>query len=235
MAFRFKKFEIIQEKSAMKVGTDGVLLGAWADYDNPKQILDIGTGTGLIALMLAQRFSNATITAIEIDKPAGDEAKNNFSNSEWNNRLKLINIDFLKWEEPDKFDLLVCNPPYFTNDLQSPDKQRAIARSGTASGTSILCKAIDFMHQNSQVCFIIPANQLDTYLQKAESIGLKKLKTLFIKPTLSKPANRVMVSFGFCIKTNNHLKEDYLIIEEGGRHQYSEEYKMLTRDFYIAM
>jgi tRNA1Val (adenine37-N6)-methyltransferase len=235
MAFRFKKFEIIQQKSAMKVGTDGVLLGAWADYDNPNRILDIGAGTGLIALMLAQRFSNATITAIEIDKLASIEANTNFSNSEWENRLNLINIDFLKWEGPEKFDLLVCNPPYFTNDLHSHDKQRAIARSGTTSGTSILGKAVNFMHQNSEVSFIIPANQLDTYLQKAETVGLKKLKILFIKPTPSKPANRVMVSFGFCAKINNHLNDDYLIIEEGGRHQYSEEYKILTRDFYIAM
>jgi tRNA1Val (adenine37-N6)-methyltransferase len=235
MPFRFKKFEIIQKNSAMKVGTDGVLLGAWADFIKPNTILDIGTGTGLIALMLAQRFNNATITALEIDKIACAEADLNFSNSAWNNRLKTVNVDFFKWEGKEKFDLLVCNPPFFANDLKSPDKQRAMARSGTKSGILFLSKVVEFMHEKSQVNLIIPADQFDDYVQKAETLGLYKLKSLYIIPTPSKPPKRVLLSFGFNSKNQDNIKKNYLIIEKGSRHQYSEEYKSLTKEFYLNL
>jgi len=233
MVFRFKKFEVIQQHSAMKVGTDGVLLGAWADFPNPSSILDIGAGTGLISLMLAQRFKDAKIKAIEFDIKASSEAKQNFVNSEWNDRLEIINTDFFKWGETLKFDMLVCNPPYFVNDLPSPDKQRAMARSGTQAKKTFLGKAKEFMHLNSQVSFIIPTKQLTGYLQEAESIGLDPIKTLFVKPIGSKPPGRVLISFALRGKNGIKSTEDTLIIEEGGRHCYSKEYKKLTKDFYL--
>lgn len=233
MRFRFKKFDIIHENSAMKVGTDGVLLGAWADYPNPKTILDIGTGTGLIALMLAQRFNKAVITALEIDRDSAQEAKQNFVNSKWNDRIQINETDFFKYDESNKFDLLVCNPPFFRFDLRSPDKKRAMARNGSKSGKSFLEKASFLMHENSQVSFIIPNNLLEDYLRVAKLCGMHKLRTLFIKPTELKPPNRVLVTFGFRKENDCDLADNYLIIEVGGRHKYSNEYKNLTKDFYL--
>ena len=129
--------------------------------------------------------------------------------------------------------MLVCNPPYFANDLSSPNKQRALARSGAQSRKTFISRATAFMHQNSQVIFIIPADQFNGYLQEAEAWGLHPTKTLFVKPTESKPPNRVLVSFGFRAKTKSKSKHDILIVEEGGRHNYSNEYKKLTQDFYL--
>ena len=123
--FKFKQFTIHQDKCAMKVGTDGVLLGAWAECANAKGILDIGTGTGLIALMIAQR-SNAKIDAVEIDETASKQAKENIKKSLWNDRIEILNISFQDFSKStnEKYDLIVSNPPYFQNSLYAPDEKR---------------------------------------------------------------------------------------------------------------
>src|SRR5574344_2567439 len=125
--FRFKQFSVFQERCAMKVGTDGVLLGAWAKVDAANRILDIGTGTGLVALMLAQR-STAMITAVEIDEEAAIQAEENFCQSPWANRFEVVNSDITSYETDALFDVIVSNPPYFVDSLQCPDGQRSLAR-----------------------------------------------------------------------------------------------------------
>ena len=122
--FRFKHFSIAQDKCAMKVGTDGTLLGAWAKANKPQQILDIGTGTGLIAMMMAQRFENANIKALEIDMDASQQAAENFQNTKWSNRLFLEHISFQEFQHTASFDLIVSNPPYFENNLKNRDKKQ---------------------------------------------------------------------------------------------------------------
>ena len=230
--FHFKHFSIIQKNAAMKIGTDGVLLGAWSEYTDPKSILDIGTGTGLIALMLSQRFDKSKVTAVEIDKIAAKEAKLNFDKSAWKDRLSILNMDFFKMSNAIKYDMLVCNPPYFKSDQRSPDKKRALARNGIFSAPTFLSKANSLMHKKSQISFIIPADQLDFYDVEAQSLGLKRLKSLFVKPTNQKPPNRVLVNY---VKSGAEIpvNDNYLIIEEGERHEYSEDYKDLTKDFYL--
>ena len=127
--FRFKQFGVRHEKSAMKVGTDGVLLGAWTNAENAKKVLDIGTGTGLIALMIAQR-SKALITGIEIDEDAAEEAYENFVSSPWGDRLRVENSDFAVFSNicNEKYDVIVSNPPYFVDSLECPDEKRGKAR-----------------------------------------------------------------------------------------------------------
>ena len=126
--FQFKQFTIQQDQCAMKVGTDGVLLGAWVDLTNKKKCLDVGTGTGLIALMMAQRTAEAHITAVEVDEEAVVQARRNVLNSPWKDRVEMVHCNFLSFQPNQKFDSIVSNPPYFTNNLISPDKQRTLAR-----------------------------------------------------------------------------------------------------------
>ena len=126
--FRFKQFTVYHDRCAMKVGTDGVLLGAWTNLSQSRRILDIGTGTGLIALMMAQRVPEVPITAIDIDAEAVNQANENFSASPWNNRLEAVLQDVCTYTEKNSFDTIVSNPPYFINSLKCPDNQRTTAR-----------------------------------------------------------------------------------------------------------
>ena len=231
--FKFKQFNVIQQKAAMKIGTDGVLLGAWTDYSEPESILDIGTGTGLIALMLSQRFTESNVTAVEIDKAAAIEAKQNFENSVWKDRISILNIDFFEMDSVTKYDMLVCNPPYFKADQRSPDEKRALARNGMFSTPTFLSKARSLMHKKSQISFILPSDQLGLYNNEALANGLQRSQTLFVKPTDQKPPNRVLVTYVVQLGGDIVTDENFLIIEEGGRHKYSEDYRNLTSDFYL--
>src|SRR5690554_2777965 len=129
--FHFKQFAIRQDQCAMKVGTDGVLLGAWAkNEDPPKTILDVGTGTGLVALMLAQRFPDAKITALEIDKNAAEQAIMNAQLSPFKNNVSVVNADYFDWKCNDKFDIVACNPPFYANAHPAKNAERSVARHG---------------------------------------------------------------------------------------------------------
>jgi tRNA1Val (adenine37-N6)-methyltransferase len=231
--FKFKQFTIDQEISAMKVGTDGVLLGAWADCNQAKTILDIGTGTGLIALMLAQR-SNALIDAVEINTPAAKEARSNFNNSKWYKRLNIFNDTFQHFAltQTAQYDLIVSNPPYFTQSKKAQNAERTLARhNDELSIVDLLTGANNLLSQQGLLCFIIPADNYEEYLSQALLNKLFCSKKLWIKPTPEIQEKRVLLEF-------SHLKseceEQTLIIEQYGRHKYSEEYKHLTKDFYLA-
>ena len=126
--FQFKQFTVRHDKCAMKVGTDGVLLGAWAPVQDVKRILDVGAGSGLISLQLAQRNPEAVITSVEIDPAAAAQAQENIQSSPWSNRMEVVCCDFRKYHPEDKFDLIVSNPPYFVDALRCPDNQRCMAR-----------------------------------------------------------------------------------------------------------
>lgn len=232
--FKFKQFTIHQDKCAMKVGTDGVLLGAWAKCDEATTVLDIGTGTGLIALMLAQR-SNAIIDAIEIDTDACLQAKENFKNSSWNNRISLINQSFQDYanETGKKYDLIVSNPPYFQNSLHAPGEQRSTARHNKELELNdILSGASKLLADKGTLSIILPYIEGVLFITHAADEGLYCVRQTNVLPKPKAATKRLLLEFQ---KTKKTFVDQDLIIESGNRHEYSENYKELTRDFYLFL
>ena len=230
--FRFKQFEIAQEQTAMKVGTDGVLLGAWADLTHAKNILDVGTGTGLIALMCAQRKSDATIEALEIDPDAARQADENFNNSKWHQRLNLIQADFNNFTSGKKYDVIISNPPYFDEQSENPDKQRNIARhTAYLSLETLLKKSKELLEENGNIQLILPAGKLSQLQQIIEEEKLFLNKICFVKGHQNAKIKRILVKI---TGMPSKLEEQHLIIEKS-RHVYTDDYIRLTRDFYLKM
>jgi len=229
--FKFKKFTVWQNKCAMKVGTDGVLLGAWANANYPESILDIGTGTGLVALMLAQRF-DAFVTAIEIDEDAYYQATENVRLSPWSNRIQVVHGDFTTYHPAISYDLIVCNPPYFVDSLKSPDDSRTTARHNQSLTYNDLFEGVSLLlKENGTFCLIIPTDVAEQVTITASNFNLYTAKRLNIKTAPGKFPKRCMLAFGFdkvdCI-TNELLIE----IE---RHKYSNEFIALAKDFYLKI
>lgn len=230
--FQFKQFKINQQNVAMKVGTDGVLLGAWANIENAENILDIGTGTGLIALMLAQRC-DAKIKAIEIDKDAFNQAKQNVENSKWKNRISVENISLQEFakNENQKFDLIVCNPPFFEHNAQIESLQRTTARQTlTLSFEELIENSCKVLAKNGKLCLILPFNEYENIQNIAQRNKLFLNTTLKIKPLKTKDFKRVLLEFGF---QKLEYFENIFVIETEKRHVYTEEYIELTKDFYL--
>ena len=231
--FKFKQFTIVQEKSAMKVGTDGVLLGAWTNCQHAKNILDIGTGTGLIALMLAQQ-SQAQIDAVEIDKNAAEEAQLNIQNSPWHNRVSVFNIPLQKFAQNKhkKYDLIVSNPPYFSKSKKAQQIARNIARhNDTLSVTDLLNGVNLLLTDNGEFNVIIPTEGHLKFIDTAKDIHLYCVKKLWVKPTPEIHPKRILLAFN---KLKSNCIENTMVVESGGRHQYSAEYMELTKCFYLA-
>ncbi len=231
--FKFKQFTVLQHNTAMKVGTDGVLLGAWTDCNNANSILDIGTGTGLIALMLAQK-SKANIVALEKEINAYNQAIENINNSEWCNRIEVKHISFQDYvlTENLKFDLIVSNPPFFTNSIKNVDSGKSLARHNDALPFEILIDgASKLMYSHSKFCVIIPYQLKDYVSQICATHGLFTSKSLIIKPNISKPPKRILLEFSFFV---NNCFENILTIEKESRHEYTEDYISLTKDYYLT-
>ena len=218
----------------MKVGIDGVLLGAWAAVENTSSILDIGCGSGLIALMLAQR-SDAEIVAIDIDADAILQTVDNVSKSPWSNqiRTKEISLQLFVNEPTERFDLIVSNPPYFVNSTQAPSLSRTTARhTGSLSHEELIENAKLLLKPTGRICLILPVNEGLQCVEFAESIGLfcTKLVTVFPKPEAA--AKRVLLEFSLL---SNPKIESELTIESNERHQYSDEFSELAKDFYLKL
>lgn len=229
--FKFKQFEIQQVKTAMKVNTDGVLLGACVLIDNSKTILDVGTGTGVIALMIAQKFADADILSVEIDKDAALEAKFNVQNSQWNDRIKVINDDFLIFAKnfAQKIDLIVSNPPFFENQLVSEDSKKLLARHTLSLPFAKFIKCVSkLLSDNGRFYVILPFNLHQNFVSLCNENNLFISSKLNIFPTENKPANRIILSFS---KQKEQFNEQNLFIRKNGK--YSDEYLELTSDFYL--
>ena len=231
--FQFKQFRIIQERSAMKVGMDGVLLGAWADASGAERILDIGTGTGLIALMLAQRNASAQIEAIEIDQEAFQEAVLNAQQSPWNDKIQIENSSFQDFAErtDQKYDLIVSNPPFFANGLKAPKENRAQARHSDSLPLDILISgATNLLAENGRIALVLPVESLTEIKQLTLSNQLYISRLCRIKPNPLKPDFRILIEL-----THNECvtSEEHLMIEFEKHHDYTAEYKELTKDFYL--
>ncbi|MGU9940191.1 tRNA1(Val) (adenine(37)-N6)-methyltransferase [Empedobacter brevis] len=230
--FRFKQFEIFQDKTAMKVGTDGVLLGAWSNLETGDNILDIGAGTGLISLMLAQRFPNSRVDAIEIDYDAFLQAKENFEHSIFSERLKIKNTSLQVYSSDKKYDLIVSNPPFFTvNNSVDFDARKQARQQETLTFAELIEKSAKLLHKEGVASFIIPYDQMDVFCEKTAQNDLKLSRIVYVKGNSSSPIKRVLLEFSF---QERIVRKEELVIERE-RHQYTNEYISLTKDFYLKM
>ncbi|MBS1321434.1 MAG: tRNA1(Val) (adenine(37)-N6)-methyltransferase [Parabacteroides sp.] len=233
--FQFKKFTIRHDKCAMKVGTDAVLLGAWTDTASCKNILDIGTGTGIIALMLAQR-SCADIDAIDIDKEACVQAEENVAASPFAGRIKVIPAscaDFARSMTQKKYDLIVSNPPYFINSLKCPDNKRSVARHTDSLPLSELIEnARALLSSAGRIALVLPYEQLEEVRETAQKNSLHICRQTNVIPVPGAHPKRLLVELS-PVSTDTK-KRNTLTIEEA-LHQYTPEYIALTKDFYLKM
>ena len=220
----------------MKIGTDGVLLGAWAPIENnPFSILDIGTGTGIIALMLSQRSNAQQIDALEIDEDAYEQAVDNFENSFWSDRLFCFHagLDEFVEEPEDEYDLIVSNPPFYTEDYKTENEQRDLARFADAMPFEDLVEAADLLlSENGVLAVIIPFKEEDNFIALAKEYELYPIKITRVKGTPTTEIKRSLLAFSR--NENTPLLTDELIIETA-RHIYTPEYIELTKDFYLKM
>jgi tRNA1Val (adenine37-N6)-methyltransferase len=228
--FTFKQFTIYQEKAAFKVGTEGVLLGACADLQGVKRILDIGTGTGLIAIMLAQRC-NADIIAIEPDHDSFIQCQKNVNLSRWKERITVENVSLQDFKEDLKFDLAITNPPWFSDSLKNPDARKSASRhNDSLSNAELLQNVSGLIGETGRFQLIMPYTEGNIFIADANGYGFFCNSILKIKPLPTSEIRRLILSF-----SRKRLKttEKFLTIEHGKRHEFTEEYKDLTRDFYL--
>ena len=218
----------------MKVGTDGVLLGAWCTCESASTALDIGTGTGLIALMLAQRNANLTITAIEPNESAVQDAAPNFQNSGWGGRIILHKSDLNSFcNTGQQYDLIVANPPFFKNSLITPDADRSMARHiDDFSPRAFAEAAKKCLRPNGILSGIYPLDAFKEFDLAAAQFGLIPSRLCSVRPTPEKPAHRMLFEYSFAERQTTFIEE--LVIEEKGRHNYSKAYRSLTGDFYLS-
>ena len=229
--FQFKQFKVEQEKTAMKVGTDGVLLGAWANINNAVDVLDIGTGTGLIALMLAQRQSIAQIDAVEIDSDAYKQSQQNFFNSKWADRIKPYNIAIQDFHIDKKYDLIVSNPPYFKKSFLAKGAKRNLARhNDSLSSKDLIESVLKLLKPKGVFSVILPFDNYEVFVKEMLFKNLYLNNICNIYPTDNSIIKRVLLEFSFVQKARI---EEGLIIEPQKRHVYSQEYINLTKDFYL--
>lgn len=229
--FCFKYFRVEQSNCAMKVGTDGVLLGAWATVKSAKSCLDIGTGTGLLALMVAQRNRDVAVVAIELDDEAVIQAKENVEASPWPNRIQVVHSDVRSYCAVKTFDHIISNPPYFNDSLKSSDTHRSLARhTSTLSYMELLACVKNLLAPQGIFSLILPYDVCTEFIDLAKSHNLYCSRFCKVMPLPNANPKRALMEFSFS-KSDTVLEE--LVIESGGRHCYSPEYKELTKEFYL--
>lgn len=229
--FRFKQFEVNQSGCAMKINTDGVLLGAIADHQNPVRILDIGTGTGVIALMLAQRFSKAQVHAVEIDEQASATARDNFRNSVFSERLNNNNVPIEQYQHPEKFDLIVTNPPFFVNDYKNAEPKKEIARHASRTFfDDLLAKVNELLSDAGCFWFVLPIKQAEYVVARGEELGLFPQQVVKLRSDNTKSEFRRIV----CLcKHKADLQEADFVIYKSEK-VYTKAYRELLKDFFLA-
>ena len=231
--FRFKEFTIIQEHTAMKVGTDGVLLGAWLNTGGAKTILDVGTGTGLIALMMAQR-SEAYITAVEIEEKAAGEAAENVLKSPWSNRVKIINDSLQNFVQSHNgfFDLIVSNPPFFSNSKKSKCNMLAMAKHNHLLPYSDLISCSSRVLSNhGRLALIIPVESAGEIKDLAEKENLRLLRETAVRPNCRKNVHRILFEFGML--TTSSVEVDSIMIHNDQGTCFTDKFQNLVRPFYL--
>lgn len=234
--FQFKQFSVQQDQCAMKIGTDGVLLGAWAPIENnPIRILDIGTGTGILSLMLAQRSDAEQLDALEIDEKSYEQAVDNFEDSPWNDRLFCYHASLTEFiEEPEhQYDLIVCNPPFYSEDYKPENEQRNLARFQDAMPFEDLIEAVAVLLSDEGVlAVVIPFKEEIRFISLAQKHQLFPLKITRVRGTPTSDIKRSLLAFSR--KETANCPMDELVIETQ-RHVYTSDYTILAQDFYLKM
>jgi tRNA1Val (adenine37-N6)-methyltransferase len=233
--FQFKEFSINQDKCAMKIGTDGVLLGAWTPTkQNPFSVLDIGSGTGVIALILAQRSNAEVIDAIEIDNDAYEQCVDNFELSPWGDRLFCYHASIQEFAEEidDEYDLIICNPPFYSENYKTENASRDLARFQDAMPFDHLVDCVSkLLSDNGLFSVVVPFSEASKLIELAQKVNLYPNKRLNVKGNPTTEIKRSYITFSF---ENKETTTKELIIETE-RHQFTEDYIALTKDFYLKM
>lgn len=230
--FRFKQFTVKQDQAAMKVGTDGVLLGAWASLLQAGTILDIGTGTGLIALMAAQRNAGAFIDAVEINDPAFRQAQENTKASPWAERIQVYHTSIFTFVPGKRYDHILCNPPFFTGSTPAPESNRNTARHCCNFSHVALLKTVDrILEAEGKFSLILPPDEARNCIAEAEKKRLFLSRLTDVIPMPGKSTKRMLLEFSRQIQTPDKKE----LILEITHHHYTEAYINLTRDFYLKM
>jgi tRNA1Val (adenine37-N6)-methyltransferase len=231
--FRFKQFMVNQDKCAMKVNTDSCIFGAIIEHPSPQSILDIGTGTGVLALMMAQRFPFAQIQAVEIDSSAAKQAAENFNLSPWKERLKVFHLSVQEFSSSSdlRFDLIISNPPWFTRHHKSPDVKRSLARHNDFLPFNDLAMCVSGLISPTGIFYItLPLGESEQFNDIMIVNGLLKCSEILIRPGPSHEPNRMISGYSAVLSP---LKKSGLIIFDSGGN-YSTESVRLLRDFYLA-
>lgn len=231
--FDCKQFSVQQEKSAMKIGTDSILLGSWATGTNPSMVLDIGTGTGILALMMAQKFSGSKTMAVEIDENPFEEAKLNFKNSPWSDRIEAVHSsiqDFAKTSD-DLYDLIICNPPFFSGGTLSENSERATVRHTVKLAHGDLLRTTrSLLSKEGVFCLITPLIEGLRFEEMAKTYNYNLREKVEVSSFRDQPAERLLLKFSKS-ECQEPQSSKLHIYEKVG--EYSDEYKDLTKDYYL--
>ncbi|MBP6574663.1 MAG: methyltransferase [Flavobacteriales bacterium] len=228
--FHFKQFSVRHDRSAIKVGTDAVLLGAWTNYDKAERILDIGTGCGVLALIAAQRNGTARIDGIEIDTASAEEARANAASSPWNDRLRIHNMDARKLVSSDRYELIISNPPFYAGEEASPDSRKSVAKhSGELTFNELLCAADKLLAADGRISVVLPLNREKDFLTDAALFGLKPNRRCVVRYLGSRPPKRVMLELG---RRAEELEQEEITVEST-QGEFSAGYRTLLSDLLM--
>jgi len=230
--FRFKQFTVFHDRCAMKVGTDGVILGSWAIIKDTDKVLDVGAGSGLIALMLGQRNNNAKIDCIEIDKDAAEQSNENINASLFSNISPCENISLQDFaaKNTSQYDLIISNPPFFLRSLKSPDKQRSTARhSDSLPIEDFITLSAGLLNEKGRLNFIYPVSEREYLLSLIKANGLFVTRITNVRPTPGSEIKRLLLE----VSKEPGILEETDIIIENSRHSYSLQFTVLLKDFYL--
>ncbi|MCQ2350733.1 MAG: methyltransferase [Paludibacteraceae bacterium] len=233
--FRFKQFTVNQDRCAMKVGTDGVVLGVTVNFEGHERLVDVGTGTGLVSLIVKQRYPSAQITAVEINEEAARQASENFKESPW--EIDCINDSWQHFasvmaSESQKFDGIFCNPPYFTNSLKAPSEDRSVARHNNMLPFSHLLKGVaEVLKENGRFFVILPSDDKSSFCSLAFDYGLHLRSVVYVHPVIGGLHKRVVMEFSK--EGADIADEEHLYIETRERKVYTPQFRELTKDFYL--
>jgi len=229
--FKFKQFIIFQDQCAMKVGTLGCILGAYATHDDPGNILDVGTGTGLLSLMMAQKYPDAFIDAVEIDAQASSQANANFKSSQWSDRIRIHHTDFLKYPATHLYDLILSNPPFFENHQKSPDQRVNIARHDDVLPIPLLLQGIaERLTPQGMAYLLLPEREMALACSEAASLGMISTRKLMIRNFADAPVKAVITAFQ---RNRPSILTNSSIIIRGKDHQYTKAFRNLLRPYYL--
>lgn len=233
--FRFKKFELSHGRSSMKVGVDAVLLGTWVKFRGKDlKILDVGTGCGVISLILAQRFPGSKITAIDIDKGSIEEAGENFGRSEWKENLVALKMKYPEdlAADGDRYNLIVSNPPYFKSGISTPATSREKARhQGSLSVYTLIEKMRELLLPEGRLCVITPTEFLEEIERVCDRNGVEIKRVCYVRNNSNRPEKRMMLEMGLKDEAGEESEEEHLTLFESGIP--TDAYRDLCRDFYL--